>query len=188
MLEVPGKRVSPYAEDDLVGTYGQPRWAATRRFAEVRMYVLPEGQVDLEYWLFVDSPTRQQYQQARAGGPKATATLTQQYEVELGLGYRLQSDIYQVYVKNGGNNQTQLDSTKFELRYALADWDKIWANPTLYAEWIENAQGADNAEFKLLLSKQLKPGWFWATNFVFQTETGNEQEHSHEWNTGLSYG
>jgi hypothetical protein len=187
VLEVPGKRVSDYGEDDLVGSYGQPRWSTTRRFAEVRMYVLPAGQLDFEYWLFIDTPTRQQLHEAKQGGPPTTTQLTQQYEVEMGLGYHFQTDIYQVYIKNGSNNQTIMDSTKFEVRYALADWDKIWANPTLYAEWIENAHGADNAEFKLLLGDQLAPGWFWATNLVFQTETGNEMEHSHEWNTGVSY-
>lgn len=69
MLEVPGKQVSPYGEDDLVGSYGQPRWSATRRFAEVRMYVIPEGKLDFEYWLFIDTPSRQALHDAAPPGP-----------------------------------------------------------------------------------------------------------------------
>lgn len=90
-------------------------------------------------------------------------------------------------MKDGSNGEIQTNATKAELRWALADWGKLWANPTLYAEWIANGSGADNAEFKLLLADQLSPGWFWASNLVFQTETGNEMEHSHEWNSGISY-
>ncbi len=191
-LTVEGEPASPYKSDELVGEYAQPRWVTSRRFAEVRAYVLAAGEIDAEYWIFVDTPTRHDVDEARAtGAPRPKTVITQQYEIEMGLGHHIQADVYQVYIKNGsnaaGDNAAGPEETKFEVRYALADWDKIWGNPTLYAEWIQEQHDADQAEFKLLLSKQIVPGWFAATNFVYQVKTGNDRETSHEWNTGVSY-
>jgi hypothetical protein len=55
-LTIQGQSPSTTKDDDLVGDYGQPRWTTTRRFTEVRTYVLPAGQLDFEYWLFDTLP------------------------------------------------------------------------------------------------------------------------------------
>jgi hypothetical protein len=180
-----GERVR---DADLVGTYGQPRWSTARRFAEVRTYVIPEGQFEFEYWLFVTTPSRHEKDDATAAGlPKPKSEVKQQYEAEIGLGHRLQLDLYQVYVKDGSNGDNQLDATKFELRYALADWGKIWGNPTLYGEWEQAAHGADSAEVKLLLCDDITNRLAWATNFVDEQKTGDDRSRSLEWNTAVGY-
>jgi hypothetical protein len=175
-------------EDDIVGTYGQPRWSARRHFAEVRTYVIPEGQFEFEYWLFVASPSRKDKEDAQASGsPKPKNEVKQVYEAELGLGHRLQLDLYQVYVKDGADGNNALDATKFELRYALADWGKLWGNPTAYAEWEQAASGNDAVEFKVLLCDELNERWRWATNFVWEEKTGGTRERGLEWNSAISY-
>jgi hypothetical protein len=187
-LTVQGRQAGSLHEEDRVGDYGQPRWTATRRFVETRVYVIPKGQFEFEYWLFIDQPSRKDLDDAKnSGSARPKSQVKQQYEAEMGLGYRLQVDIYQVYLKDGANGNNALDSTKFEVRYALADWDKIWGNPTFYGEWTQAASGADLMEYKLLLGGELAPRWHWGTNFVYEAELGNAREHSHEWNSGLSY-
>src|SRR4051794_37283745 len=48
-VDVFGK--APLTEEDRIGGYAQPRWTAHRRFSETRVYVIPRGMVDFEYWL-----------------------------------------------------------------------------------------------------------------------------------------
>lgn len=181
-LTVQGKAPSSVRDDQYVGTYGQPRWSTARRWSEVRSYVIPEGQAEFEYWLIMSSPSRNE---KKEGG--AVSEVKQQYELEMGLGYRLQLDLYQVYLKEGNKGDNQLDATKFELRYALADWGVIWANPTLYAEWEQAASGADSIEGKLLLSDDLASRWAWATNFVWEEKAGDARDRSLEWNSAIGY-
>ena len=61
-------------------------------------------------------------------------------------------------------------SFNVELRWALADWGKIWGNPTLYAEYkfADEHWGPDVYEFKLLLGDQFAPRWHWGVNFVWE--------------------
>ncbi len=175
-------------DDDLIGSYGQPRWSAARMFSEVRTYVIPEGQFEFEYWLFVSTPSKSELDAAKAAGdPKPKNEFKQQYEAEMGLGHRVQLDLYQVYVKDGNNGDNALDTNKFELRYAFADWDKIFGNPTLYAEWEQAAHGADTAEFKLLLCGDITKRWLWASNLVWEQQTGDFRERSQEWNSAVSF-
>src|SRR5690349_2457006 len=47
---VEGKRPS-LKEEQLVGTYAQPRWTARRRFPSTRVYVVPEGVAQFEQWI-----------------------------------------------------------------------------------------------------------------------------------------
>ncbi|HSU67736.1 MAG TPA: hypothetical protein VLJ39_12750, partial [Tepidisphaeraceae bacterium] len=103
-------------EEDRIGTYGQPRWTADRRFAETRVYVRPEGSLQFEYW-FIPTVNRK--------GPTDFET---QFEVEFGLGYRLQLDIYLNPTWTGSGGSTNVNEA-LELRYALADWGKLWGNP-----------------------------------------------------------
>ena len=187
-ITVQGQPPTGFRDDDRVGTYGQPRWSTVRRFSEVRTYVIPEGQAEFEYWLFITDPSRREKKEASdAGQEKPKPSVKQMYEFEFGLGNRWQLDLYQVYVKDGSNGTNALDATKFELRYALADWDKLWGNPTIYAEWEQAAQGADSAEVKLLLCGDIAPRWAWATNFVWEQKTGDDRERSLEWNSAIAY-
>ena len=182
-LTVQGKAPSTVRDDQYVGDYGQPRWSTARRWSEVRSYVIPEGQVEFEYWFVMSSPSRNE----KKADPDAVSQIKQLYEVEMGLGYRFQLDLYQVWAKEGNKGDNKLDKTKFELRYALADWDVLWGNPTLYGEWGQAASGPDSAEFKLLLSDDLASRWAWATNFVWEQQTGAERELALEWNSAIGY-
>src|SRR5262249_3001081 len=120
---------APLNEEDRIGNYAQPRWTAHRRFGETRVYVVPKGMVEFEYWLVPEKPKK---------GPTEWAS---QYEVEFGLPHRFQLDLYMVAHKTGGGNQSNftLDEQKVEVRYAFADWNKIPLNPTLYVEWKQEA-------------------------------------------------
>ncbi|MBA3937643.1 MAG: hypothetical protein H0X38_09280 [Planctomycetes bacterium] len=187
-LTIQGAPRSDLRDDDLVGSYGQPRWSTSRRFTEVRTYVIPAGQFDFEYWLFISQPTKREKDDAAAAGqPKPKAEVKQQYEAEMGLGYRFQLDLYQVYVKDGSNGDNALDATKFEIRWAFADWGRIWGNPTAYVEWEQAAHGADSAEVKLLLSDDITTRWAWATNLVAKRKTGDNRALSAEWNSAIAY-
>jgi hypothetical protein len=186
-LTVVGRRDSSLRDDDIVGDYGQPRWSAVRRFSEVRTYVIPDGQAEFEYWLLVTSPSRHEIDLAKENGdPRPKPEVKQQYELEMGLGHRLQLDLYQVFVKDGSNGTNALDANKFEIRYAFADWGKLWGNPTFYGEWEQAAQGADSAEFKLLLCDDINTRWAWATNLVDEQVLGNRRDRSLEWNSAIA--
>src|SRR5436309_2798240 len=49
-VNVVGQKPSDLREEDRVGSYGQPRWTATRRFPNTRVYVVPEGKIEGELW------------------------------------------------------------------------------------------------------------------------------------------
>src|SRR6266436_9927032 len=49
-VTVVGEKPSDLREEDRVGSYGQPRWTATRRFPNTRVYVVPEGKIEGELW------------------------------------------------------------------------------------------------------------------------------------------
>jgi hypothetical protein len=172
-IDVRGK--APLEEEDLIGDYEQPRWTAHRRFGETRVYVIPKGMVDFEYWL---RPT------VNKNGPTDFQNM---YEVEFGLPGRLQLDLYAVGNKSGQEGTLAIDQQKVELRYAFADWGKLWGNPTMYVEWTQNSNGPDAIEGKLLLGGELTSRWHWGSNFVFEHVIAGAQENSHEWTTGLSY-
>lgn len=186
-LNVAGRPITDLRDADLVGDYGQPRWATKRLFTEVRTYVIPKGQVEFEYWLRVEQPTKREKDDAKDSGETAQPTVKQYYEAEFGLGHRLQLDLYQVYKKDGSEGQNKLDSTKFELRYALADWGVLFANPTIYLEWTQEAEGADAIEAKLLTCDSINDRWVWANNLVWEEGTGHARERGQEVNTAVAY-
>lgn len=169
---VEGKRLSPFREDDLIGSYGQPRWTAHRRFVGTRVYVSPAGQIDFEQWFRwkdkKDEPDE----------------LVAQSELEFGLGHRLQLDVYLI-TRQTDDEPTKVDNA-LELRYAFADWGKIWGNPTLYLEWKSQDSDPDVIETKLLLGGNIAPGWHWGTNLVWEQETGGAQETVYELTCGVS--
>ncbi|MCA8943087.1 MAG: hypothetical protein KDB80_11045 [Planctomycetes bacterium] len=172
---VQGERVSNLREEDRVGSYAQPIWSTRRLFTETRLYVRPEGQCEFEYWL-----------QPEIDDTGHTSTRTQ-YEFEFGLPNRMQLDLYLVSHQDGNDGSAEFDERKFELRYALADWDEIWGNPTAYVEWASKDDAPDGVEFKLLFGGEACEGWHWGTNLVFETETGGVREHKYEVTAGVSH-
>ncbi len=172
-IEVDGRKVSSLREEDRIGSYGQPRWTAHRRFPRSRIYVVPEGKMEFEYWLRLDVPE---------DGPTKVQNF---YEVEFGLPYRFQFDLYVVGRNEGDGGPTYVDQL-FELRYALADWGVIPGNPTLYAEYALRDQAADKVEYKLLLGDELTVGWHWGFNAVYEAELEDEKEREYAGTFGIS--
>jgi hypothetical protein len=157
-------------EDELIGEYRQPRWTAARRFPTTRIYVVPDGTLQFEWWfegkwdLKGDNPTR----------------MRSMYEFEFGLGHRLQLDLYLVTQQEGLNGPLRLYEEKGELRWALADWGVIPANPTLYVEAVRENGGPFKLEGKLLLGDQITSGWYWGANLVVEHElTGDERANEY---------
>ncbi|MBL8750392.1 MAG: hypothetical protein JNK78_14615 [Planctomycetes bacterium] len=169
------QRVSDLREEDRIGSYRQPEWTSHRRFAETRIYVRPEGTAEFELWIVPETPN--------GGGPTETKT---QYEFEFGLPYRFQLDFYLVSHQDGNEGTMSFDEQKFEVRHALADWDEIWGNPTLYFEWAAINEAPDHVETKLLLGGEVASSWHWGTNFVWEQETGGARESGYEITAGLS--
>jgi hypothetical protein len=172
-VDVYGK--APLKEDDRIGEYSQPRWTADRLFGETRIYVIPKGKVEFEYWLIPETPRE---------GQTDTAS---QYEVEFGLPGRVQIDLYAVGHKTGIDGAFGMTEGKAELRWAFADWGKIPGNPTIYLEWKNENEAPDHFEAKLLLGGSIASGWHWGSNFVWEHELGGPQENSNEWTTGVSH-
>ena len=172
-VEVYGK--APLAEDDRIGEYAQPRWTADRLFSETRVYVIPKGKVEFEYWLNPETPR---------DGKTDTASL---YEVEFGLPGRVQLDFYAVGHKEGIDGAFNVTEQKMEVRWAFADWGKIPGNPTIYLEWKNENAAPDHFEGKLLLGGAIASGWHWGSNLVWEHEMGGPQENSNEWTTGISH-
>ncbi len=174
---VTGQRVqvSEYREEDLVGPNRQPEWTKFRRFPTTRVYVQPPGHVGVEFWARPTIPRH---------GP---VEIQNQYEIEFGLPGRFQLDIYLVRNQEGNNGPGQVDEQKIELRWALAEWDAITWNPTLYLELQNKDQAPDGIEAKLLFGDELAPSWHWGANLVYETEMGGAHETAHELTLGLSH-
>jgi hypothetical protein len=158
--------------DQYVGSYEQPRWTVDRRFPGTRVYVVPEGTVEFEYWFRADVP--------RGGGDTETRHM---FELEFGLPYRFQLDLYGIVRSEG--QETFIDNA-IELRWAFADWGKIWGNPTIYLEYVNREEKYDKLEAKLLLGGQFGRGWHWGQNIIWEGETGGECEYEYGWAGGIS--
>ena len=175
-IVVSEKREPALREEDLIGSYEQPRWTATRRFPTTRVYIVPEGKLELEYWL------RTTFEK------DGTTQYRSLYEAEFGLPHRFQFDIY---FRNDQSSDTGelYNSEQLELRYALADWGVLPGNPTLYFEWIrhDTRDEPNQIEPKLLVGGELAPRWHWGLNFVGEFQTGGELEREYSVRSGLSY-
>jgi len=173
-IDVVAQRFEKLREEDRIGSYEQPLWTATRRFTTTRVYIVPEGKMELEYWMRV---TRNK------DGSTDYRTLQ---EVEFGLPHRFQLDIY-MRTDQEGANSTITHSQQIELRYAFADWGVIPGNPTLYLEWIRHEDEPDQLEPKLLLGGEIIPRWHWGLNLVDEFQLGGEKEAEYSARAGVSY-
>ncbi len=154
--------------DELPSAYGAPGAFSKSRFSAItNAYVLPPGAVfaALIYQgdVFSDKPTKSKISQ----------------EIEIGLPYR-----FGIAMENKIENvdsDTVNKSVNFEARWALADWDKIPLNPTLFAEYKigTEADRVDAYEVRLLLSEELGHGVGWAFNPFLENETSGDR--TREW-------
>ena len=150
-LDVPGEARPELREEERIGSYGQPRWSAVRRFPTTRIYVTPAGKAEAEYWMRYDMPFKD---------GTASREVRNYYELSFGLGYRFQLDLYLVTQQEGYGKEAsaiELKREQIELRYALADWGKLWGNPTLYLEWQRRNGDVDWIEPKILIGGQIAP-------------------------------
>lgn len=177
--------------DELPSAYGAPGGFSRSRFSTLtNAYVLPPGGVFAALIYEGDA--------FREGPPDHLFT----QEVEVGLPYR-----FGIAVENTVehfNGDTENSSFSIEGRWALADWDKIPLNPTIFAEYkfgtgkILHEEGPppppeeeeamagegppdkpDAYEFRLLLSEEIAKDVEWAFNAFFEKE--NTGDRGREW-------
>lgn len=168
---------SVLSEDMRIGVTQRPEWTSARRFPGTRVYIQKEPwEVGIESWWRIKH---------KRDGTLAHRLLE---EVEIGLPGRLQLDLYND-IEGDNNGRFHYQSFNVEFRWAMADWGKIWGNPTLYAEYkfADPHWGPDVYEFKLLLGDQIAPRWNWGVNFVWEAETGWDREQEFQITAGLSY-
>jgi opacity protein-like surface antigen len=157
------------------GIYGNPEWTKHRRFATSRVFIQKDPwEVGVEQWwrgrAYDDGTSKHRFSE----------------EIEIGLPFRMQFDFYFDWVHEGGS--TDILDYAVELRYALADWNVIPMNPTLYAEYkfTEADMGPDVLELKLLLGGDLGEKWQYALNFVWEQELAGERTTEWQGIAGIS--
>ena len=149
-----------------VGPYGQPLWTTIRMFPSTRVYVMnPPGTAMYEKWFDI---------RQRRNGP---AQIRMRDEFTFGLGKRLQLDLYShtVYDGENGDKTFRWRGFSWEFRYALADWGKIWGNPTLYFE-TKMLDGRWGIEPKLLLGDRIGERGVWGFNAIYEGNLGKTKE------------
>lgn len=149
-----------------VGPYGQPLWTTIRMFPSTRVYVMnPPGTAMYEKWFDI---------RQRRNGP---AQIRMRDEFTFGLGNRLQLDLYShtVYDGENGDKTFRWRGFSWELRYALADWGKIWGNPTLYYE-MKMLDGRWGIEPKLLLGDRVGERGVWGFNAIYEGNLASTKE------------
>jgi len=173
--------------DDVGSAYGAPGGFSRTRFAPLTTaYVLPP------WTLYFGSIYEGDV--FRHGPPDHLFT----QEIEMGLPYRLGVAMETNFERfDGGGGPS---STSIEARYALADWNKIPLNPTVFAEYkfgtgpIRHEEGPppppgeqesgppqrpDAYEFRLLLAEEFYSRYEWAMNCFFEKE--NTGDRGREW-------
>lgn len=163
-VRVVANRNAPFA---VVGEYGQPEWTLTRKFPSTRVYVMtPPKAVIYEKWFDIRD---------RQNGP---VQVRMRDEFAFGLGNRLELDLYAHTVYDGPENKKQFTWRGFswEVRYALADWGKIFGNPTLYFEH-KLLNGQQGIEPKLLLGDRIgKTDYIWGLNAIYEANIADTKE------------
>lgn len=174
--------------EEVPSSYGATPGFSRSRFSNLtNAYVLPPGAV---YAGLI-------YQGDSLKFNRPDHMLTQ--EVEIGLPHR-----FGIAFENGVENHrgtTQDRSFSIEGRYALADWNKIPLNPTLFVEYkfgvgdilhdegppeeVPKGEGRafleehmklpDAVEVRLLLAQDFSNKVEWAANFFFEQETSGDR-------------
>ncbi len=108
----------------LPSAYGAPTSFSQSRFSPLtNAYVLPPGAM---YASFI-------YEDAVVHFRRPDHDFT--IETEFGLPYRINVAMETDIEHYGSEDGTQLRSFSLEARYAFADWNKIFLNPTIFAEY-----------------------------------------------------
>ena len=183
----------PRAYEEVPSAYGAPPEFSRSRFSNaVNAYVLPP-------WAFFFGELFEG-QGFRHGPPDYLFT----QEMEMGLPFRFNVAAEAQFERfNGGGGAR---SVSLEARWALADWNKIPLNPTLFAEYKfgvgtvrheevappmgeggeeeEEEEGGppkvpDAYEFRLLLAQDFGEHVEWAMNWFFEKE--NTGDRGREW-------
>ena len=177
-ISVSGSTNDLLREEELIGPAGQPRWTTQRRFPRVRIYTIPEGEQEVEYWTRIDVPK----------DSSEPVEVQHFFEYEIGLPYRLQLDTYLVLRnEDGGFDGPTYYDGQFEMRWAPADWGKLPGNPAFYLEYVWREAKADKVEAKTLFGDELAPRWHWGLNLVYEGETSDERTYEYSATAGLSY-
>src|SRR6266568_1748769 len=179
--------------EEVPSAYGAPPGFSRSRFSNTtQAYVLPP-------WAFFFGEVYEG-QGFRHGPPDHLFT----QEIEMGLPYRFGIAAETKFERfNGGGGA---ETVSLEARWALADWNKIPLNPTLFAEYKfgvgtirheevppppggggeeeEEEEGGppkvpDAYEFRLLLSQDFGERFEWAMNWFFEKE--NTGDRGREW-------
>jgi hypothetical protein len=179
--------------EEVPSAYGAPPGLSRSRFSNTtQAYVLPP-------WAFFFGELFEG-QGFRHGPPDYLFT----QEIEMGLPYRFGVAAEAQFERfNGGGGAR---SVSLEARWALADWNKIPLNPTLFAEYkfgvgtirheeVEPPAGGeeeeeeeeeggppkvpDAYEFRLLLAQDFGERFEWAMNWFFEKE--NTGDRGREW-------
>src|SRR5205085_2298699 len=178
--------------DDVSSAYGAPGVFSRARFAPTTSaYVLPP-------WTFYFG-TIYEGDAFRHGPPDHLFT----EEVEMGLPHRFGLAAETRIERFGGGGG--FSTVSIEGRYALADWNKIPLNPTLFAEYkfgtgpIRHEEGPapppgeeeggppqrpDAYELRLLLAQEFGGRFEWAMNGFFEKE--NTGDRGREWGVAQS--
>ena len=182
----------PSAYEEVPSAYGAPPEFSRSRFSNaVNAYVLPP-------WAFFFGELYEG-QGFRDGPPDHLFT----QEIEMGLPYRFNvAAETQLERFNGGGG---VQTVSLEARWALADWNKIPLNPTIFAEYKfgvgtirheevpppsgggggeEEEEGGppkvpDAYEVRLLLAQEFFQRVEWAMNWFFEKE--NTGDRGREW-------
>src|SRR5437588_766080 len=175
--------------EEVPSAYGAPPGFSRSRFSNTtQAYVLPP-------WAFFFGEIYEG-QGFRHGPPDHLFT----QEIEMGLPYRFGVAAEGQFERfNGGGGA---ETVSLEARWALADWNKIPLNPTLFAEYkfgvgtIRHEEGPppppgeeeeesgppkvpDAYEFRLLLAQDFGERIEWAMNWFFEKE--NTGDRGREW-------
>ena len=168
-----------YPQTQRVGEYNQPAWTLMRKFPATRVYLMtPPGTNMYEKWVDAREPR------------EGTTEVRFRDEFAFGLGKRLELDLYLHTVLKGkpGTYAITLRGFSWEVRYALADWGKIWGNPTLYFEH-KFLNGYMGIEPKILLGDQLGARGIWGLNLIYEANMARKRiDQEREWASTASYG
>ncbi len=169
-VEVTAKRLK---EEDPVGPYHQPEWTTHRRFPGTRVYIqTPPGASEFEQWIEVRMKKDRQ---------EPTETRLRQ-EFAFGIGERVQLDLYmnEEHVTDNQDSEFKWRGWSAEGRWALADWGKIFGNPTLYFEYLFFDGAPDKIEPKLLFGGEIAPRWHWGANLIYERELAGQHDRDEE--------
>jgi hypothetical protein len=154
----------------------QPEWVAARPFGESDVYVLPKGVSAFGVGLRVMRP---------ASGATATESA---YRADFGLPARFQLGVHATGRAEGRDGAIgNIDAQALEMRWAFAEWGRVWGNPAVEIGWTEASRGADVATLKLLMAGGRANGWRWSSNVSWAQQAGAEREIERAVTAGAAY-